>query len=108
MGRLNTPVTARERVLRAVFNGIEVVNQVLPKEAQLNKTLDTVLMGESGELDSLRLVNLIVAIEQELEEEFHVSVNLADDEGMSLKDNPFATVGTLADYLSGLLERRLQ
>lgn len=100
-------VAMRDRVLQVIYRGIEAVNQVSPKEAQLGNGLDTVLMGESGGLDSLRLVNLIVALEQTLEEEFHVSVNLADDQAMSLKDNPFATVSTLAEYIAALLERKM-
>lgn len=100
-------VETRDKVLQVIYSGIEAVNQVSPKETQLGKGLDTALMGESGELDSLRLVNLIVALEQKLEEEFHVSVNLADDQAMSLKDNPFATVSTLAEYIAALLERKM-
>jgi len=99
-------VTTKDKVLQVVFAGIAEANQVLPREAQLKQSEDTVLMGESGEMDSLRLVNLIAAVEQKIEEEFRVSVNLADDEAMSLKANPFATVATLTDYIATLLERK--
>ena len=104
-GLIRVMVT-NEKVLQAVCNAIESVNQLLPKEARLGKTVDTILMGDAGAVDSLKLVNLIVAIEQEIEQDFHVSINLADDESMSMTENPFATVGTLANYVSLLLERK--
>lgn len=96
----------KDRVLQVIYSGIDSVNLVSSKDARLTKEPETTLMGETGELDSLGLVNLIVAIEQKLEEEFEVTVNLADGQAMSLKDNPFATVSTLADYIAGLLEQR--
>jgi acyl carrier protein len=99
-------VATKDKVVQVILDGIEAANQVLPREAQLRKSEDTVLMGEAGELDSLRLVNLIVAIEQRIEEEFGVTVNLAEDEAMSLKANPFATVATLTDYIAAVLERK--
>ncbi|MBM3302477.1 MAG: hypothetical protein FJY85_21305 [Deltaproteobacteria bacterium] len=99
-------MVTNEKVLQAVVNAIEAVNQLLPTEARLGKTVDTILMGDAGAVDSLKLVNLIVAIEQEIEQTFHVSINLADDESMSLAENPFATVGSLANYVSLLLERK--
>ena len=99
-------VITQDRVLEAIFDGIEAVNQVTPTEAQLRKSVDTVLFRESGELDSLRLVNLIVAIEQKLQERFEVSVDLANDGAMSMKDNPFATVASLVEYITALLERK--
>ena len=95
-----------ERGLNVILDGIEAANQVLPRAAQLTKTERTVLMGASGGLDSLGLVNLIVAVEQKIEEEFDVTINLADDGAMSLKDNPFATVASLAVYITRLLEAR--
>lgn len=99
-------VTTKGKVLQAILEGIEEANQVLHREARLEKSEAAVLMGESGQMDSLGLVNLIVAIEQKIEEGFHVSVNLADDEAMSLRANPFSTVGTLADYITTLLDRK--
>lgn len=96
----------QERVLQVIFDGIDAANQVLPREARLPKAEQTVLMGAAGGLDSLGMVNLIVAIEQKIEEEFGVTLNLADDGAMSLTDNPFATVASLAGHVAGLLERQ--
>jgi acyl carrier protein len=65
---------------------------------------DTLLFGESGLLDSVGLVSLIVAVEQEIENELDASVVLADERAMSQANSPFRTVGALAAYASTLVE----
>ena len=93
-----------EKVIQAIFDAIDEINEQYPEEQRLTKSADTVLFGESGKLDSLGLVNLVVATEQRLEEIFDVSLTLADEKAMSQKNSPFRTVGTLAEYISNLLK----
>jgi D-alanine--poly(phosphoribitol) ligase subunit 2 len=64
---------------------------------------DTELFGESGLLDSVGLVSLVVAVEQELEDELGVHVGLADERALSQRSSPYRTVGTLAGYAAGLV-----
>jgi acyl carrier protein len=64
---------------------------------------DTLLFGESGLLDSVGLVSLIVAIEQEIENDLGVSIVLADERAMSQKHSPFRSIGALADYAATLV-----
>ncbi len=97
-------MTNNERIIQTIFNAVDDINQLLIEEQQLEKSIGTVLFGKSGELDSQGLVNLIVAIEQKIEEEFEVPITLADEKAMSQKNSPFRTIGTLADYISLLLE----
>jgi acyl carrier protein len=42
-------------------------------------------------------------IEQNIEDEFDVSITIADEKAMSQKRSPFRTIGTLADYIDMLL-----
>jgi acyl carrier protein len=55
-------------------------------------------------LDSLGLVNLITLIEETIEDEFDVTVTLADDKAMSRKTSPFRTLNHLLEYVGELLE----
>lgn len=89
-----------DKITEAIYNAIDEVNAEFPADRQLAKSEKTVLFGKSGKLDSLGLVNLIVATEQQLEEVFGVSLTLADEKALSQKKSPFATVGALADYIS--------
>jgi acyl carrier protein len=96
-----------ERIVKAIFEAVDEVNQGLPKSQRLRKSMDCVLSGPSGTLDSLGLVNFVVAAEQKIQEELHVAVSLTDESVLSREDSPLATVGTLADYVSSQLEEKL-
>jgi acyl carrier protein len=63
------------------------------------KTPETLLLGTAGVLDSLGLVNFIVAVEERLEDEFEISVTLSDKRAFSRSGSPFRTVATLAVYI---------
>lgn len=97
-----------DRVLKAISGAIDNVNQLLDKEEKIEKAPDTALFGPSGVLDSLGFVNLIVAVEQKIEEEFGVAITLADERAMSRRNNPFQTIRTLSDYITSLLEEKTQ
>ena len=93
-------------VIQIIFNSIEEINGQLHKNHQLEKSTKTVLFGKNGKLDSLGLVNLIVAVEQNIEDGFEISITLADERAMSQKHSPFSTVGSLADYIEMLIEEK--
>ena len=92
--------------MEVVFAAVDEVNQQLRRAQRLDKALDTVISGEGGRLDSLGLVNLVFAIEQKVEQDFGLSVTLADDVVMAQEQNPFRTLGTLAEYLQVVVEKK--
>jgi len=97
-------MTNNKRITNVIFSAVEEVNGQLPRKQRLEKSIDTILFGKSGKLDSLALVNLIVAVEEKIQEEFGVTVTLADERAMSQTNSPFKSLGTLADYVALLLE----
>jgi acyl carrier protein len=58
----------------------------------------TQLFGERGLLDSVGLVSLVVAVEQELADELGIDVGLADERALSQRTSPYRTVASLAEY----------
>ena len=94
----------RKTIEKLIFNSIEEINEQLPLEQQLTQSTKTVLFGKDGKLDSLGLVTLLVLIEQNIEDEFDLSITIADERAMSQKHSPFRTVGILADYIDMLLK----
>jgi len=94
-----------QRIERAVFRAIDEVNQARARKLRLEKSSDTVLMGESGRLDSLGLVNLVVAVEEQVAEEFGVTINIADTRARSQVSNPYQTVSSLVEYIASILGR---
>ncbi|MDP7194614.1 MAG: acyl carrier protein, partial [SAR202 cluster bacterium] len=100
-------MSKNERIKQVIINSISDVNLNLPKENQLGASTDTVLFGRDGKLDSLELVNLIVSVEQNIEDEFHINVAIADDRALSQKYSPFRTIGSLVEYIDILLKEKL-
>jgi acyl carrier protein len=94
------PITLVVDALQEVLqrNAIEVTNSL---------GADTRLFGRDGLLDSMGLVTLVVAVEQAVEEEYGISVSLADDRALSQRNSPYRTVGALAEYAAGLLDGTL-
>ena len=94
-------------ILDTIIKSIKEINQSLDKEIVVSNNSDAHLYGGKGQLDSLGLVNLLVAVEQNIEDEFDTSIVLADERAMSQKHSPFKTVGSLADYIEIILKEKL-
>ncbi len=50
------------------------------------------------------LVNLLVCIEERIEDEYNLSVTLADEKAMSRKNSPFRTISTLCEYINEVIK----
>lgn len=87
-----------ENVLQAIYRAVDYVNGELAHDAQVVKALDTRLYGPGSVLDSLGLVNLVVAIERELEDEFGCAITLVNEQALSMKNSPFRTIRTISEY----------
>jgi len=85
---------------------IEMATEVLEAEGESpgELTEDTRLFGREGVFDSMGLVSLIVAVEQEIEDRHGRSVPLADEKALSQSSSPYRTIGTLAEYAAAGLE----
>ena len=90
-----------------IVASVKELNEQLPQEQQLEESTKTVLFGKDGKLDSLSLVTLLVIIEQNIEDEFDVSITIADEKAMSQKYSPFQTVETMTNYIEMLLKEEL-
>ena len=82
---------------------IAEINSNLPKDKQFLISKETPLFGENANIDSLGFVNLLVNIEYNIEDEFNLSITIADEHAMSQKNSPFKTLGTLSEYVLGLV-----
>ena len=94
----------REKIIQSVYSVIDEINQQLPMEQKLEKDLDLILLGSSGKLDSLGLINLIVLTEQEIEKKFGIKIILTNLDALMQMNEYFNTVGSLVDYIGLLLE----
>ncbi len=65
---------------------------------------DTVLVGDTGLLDSMGLLTFLLDVEQRIEERFGASVVLVTEDALAREPNPFTTVGSLADHVAACLQ----
>jgi len=94
------------QVDQILFAAIQEINEQLPAGQTIAAEKSTLLFGREGVLDSLTLVNLIVAAEQKVQETLNIAITLADDRAMSQKNSPFKSVESLANYIVMLVKEK--
>ncbi len=98
----------KEQVMRILFSVIDLINKQMGKDKQLEKSPGTFLTGEKSKLDSLGLINFILAVEQMIELHFQITLVLTEDEDQIFSpDGPFKTIGALGEYIKRQLEKKL-
>jgi acyl carrier protein len=86
-------------IRKLVLDAIGELNRQLPPDRPLLASLDTILMGEGGILDSLGLVNLLVMIEEGVERRFDAVISLIDASVDEQNDSAFKSVDSLCAWL---------
>lgn len=98
-------MTTRDQVIQAVFAAVDTVNRSRPPERRLARSLDAALTGEEAVLDSLGMVNLVVAVEEEVAEALGTPMRIADEPARARADGRFRTLGSLVEHLVSVVER---
>jgi acyl carrier protein len=96
-------VTMKTEVQTLIYAAIEDLNRQGALAKPITPTPETALFGSASALDSLALINLIVAVEGRVQEKFGKMITLADDRALSQDVSPFSTVQTLSSYIENLL-----
>lgn len=94
----------RTDILGLVYAAIDDVN-LSDQKTPLEKNPETPLLAGKTGVDSLTFVNLIVALEEQIQTATGNFVVLVDEDSMALQEHPFRTVGTLADYVEKVLSK---
>jgi acyl carrier protein len=81
---------------------INFLEEFLTEESgeTIKLSLDSKLFGGGGPLDSMALVSLVVELEEYIEDEFGITVTLADEKAMSRRTSPFSRVSNLVNYIN--------
>lgn len=85
-----------------IRNAIQELNDIRDG-GNIGSTPDTVLLGPESGIDSIDLINLIVAIEEQVNTTYGQSINLVSEEAMSSHVTAFGTVSSLTAYLEELI-----
>ena len=94
-----------KRDYKTIIETISDYNKDLEKDSQISTDTNDSIYSSNSNLDSLGLVSFIIALEQSIEDKFKVSISLADEKAMSQKSNPYATINSLAEYISKLIDK---
>ena len=93
-------MTARiENILKLLYECIDSANRMLPTEAKLIKSADTVLLGEGGVLDSLALITFLVDLEEALHTKLGLECQLIEDDLLTDSQGPYHSISTLAKWI---------
>lgn len=95
-----------QEVIDCIYAAIDDMNADRGDKPPLVKSPETTLHGTTAALDSLGLINFIVAVEEHLEQRFETSIVLSDDRSLSQEPSPFESVTALAGYVEMLLSER--
>ena len=96
-------IPLNEKSLEIIYAAIDQLNEQSDGGERIIKQPETKLFGGDGGIDSLDLVNLVVAIEHHIEDTTGDTVMLVDESTMEMENNPFQSIATLAAYLDTLL-----
>lgn len=87
-----------DTALQTVQGALREINLSLPEDRQLSDDPDVVLFGEGSTLDSMGLVNVVMAAEQHISDEIGEDIVLASEAAMSRKRSPYRSLRALAEY----------
>jgi len=94
----------KERITKLILDILEEMVDSGQIELETAIKSDMELYGESGDLDSMGLVSLVLTLEQAIESELGVCVALADEKALSQSRSPYRNVDSIAEYAIGQIE----
>ena len=97
-------MATQSEILELVFKAIDDVNDQLPADGQLEKTEGCTIVGEGAHLDSLGLLNLILAVETLVNDRHTPPISLAEQLLAAEDAKPPETLGALAAFIVSLQE----
>jgi acyl carrier protein len=91
--------TLKTQVSEIVKEAIVVISETRSDRLNLDDIDSLVLYGDSGILDSLQLVNLLIGIEEKLADKFDLRASLTSDRAVSRQVSPFRSTAHLVDFV---------
>ena len=86
------------KVLLIIKEAIEELNEELDYDTLKNVSEETTLFGGDDGIDSLSLVLLVTSIESAIFDDLDVTISLADEKAMSMRNSPYRNVGSLLEF----------
>lgn len=94
----------REEIVKIICEALTELNEELDYDSLNNATESTEIYGGDDGIDSLSLVRLVTDVEMKVNEKFDCNVLLASEKAMSMRNSPYRSVSTLADFALSEIE----
>jgi D-alanine--poly(phosphoribitol) ligase subunit 2 len=94
-----------ENTIELIYAAVDELN-AQSGEQIIEKNPDAPLLGSDKGIDSLTFINLIVAVEEQINQRTGKSIILVDEDYMAEEKHPFRTLGTLTDYVGRVMAAR--
>ncbi|PHM45235.1 hypothetical protein [Xenorhabdus miraniensis] len=96
----------KDKIRHFIIQSVIELNATLPEPLPIENGDECFIYRHDSHLDSISLVMLIADLESKLEDDFNISLTLANEKSMSARNSPFSSVGRLTDYISDLIEEQ--
>ena len=93
-----------EKIITALFAAVRMLNEMRPAEEQIPEAPATILLGEGANLDSMDVVNLLLAAEDEMRARGIEPPSLIELAGALTDETSGVTVELLAARISESLD----
>ncbi|MBF0216037.1 MAG: hypothetical protein HQL30_03470 [Candidatus Omnitrophica bacterium] len=96
----------KSTITKIVMNAVDEIHKAFPRKRSIPKDLDGVLYGKRGNIDSLGLVHLIAAVQNEVAGEYGVEIVIGSERAILEQISPFSTLGRFIDFVVLLVEEQ--
>lgn len=94
----------RDKILNIIKEAVSDINEELDYDSLQNPSENTPIFGGDDGIDSLSLVMLVTEIESSLFDQLDLSISLADEKAMSMRNSPYRSVGALLEFALSKVE----
>ena len=93
-------------ILNIIYKSFDQIVSDLNPDDLIEKSEQTIIYGPSSIFDSLGLANFLLTVEKATLQKYGVELCLVD-EAIHISDaNPFLTMGSLAEFVEGLIKKK--
>ncbi len=94
----------RDKIFTIIKEAVTDLNEELDYDSLKNVSEQTTIFGGDDGIDSLSLVMLVTEIESLVFDQLNLSISLADEKAMSMRNSPYRNVGALLDFALSKVE----
>ena len=94
----------KTEIIDIIYSAMDNIKDMVSDSSNFKKDPQTILYGQDSALDSMAMVGLIIAVEDKINQKFGNTIVLANEKAVSMKNSPFKSVESLAEYAAKLLQ----